>query len=102
MENRYGQKSFIKAARHGKKGNIAEPKSRDIPADLAEVADILALDPKSAEQIASEANIRLPDVLKMLTRLELEGITKEISPGYFVRALDIHRRASDGVAPKNV
>ncbi len=84
-----GQKSFIKAARHGKKGNIAEPKSRDIPADLAKVADILALDPKSAEQIAQEADIRLPDVLKMLTRLELEGLTKEISPGYFVKAVDL-------------
>ena len=84
-----GQKSFIKAARHGKKGNIAEPKSRDIPADLAKVADILALDPKSAEQIAQEADIRLPDVLKMLTRLELEGLSKEISPGYFVKAVDL-------------
>lgn len=86
-----GQKSFVKTACHGNKGNIEELKIHGIPAELAGIVNVLALDPKSAEQIASEANIRLPDVLKMLTRLELEGITKEISPGYFVRALDIHR-----------
>ena len=97
-----GQKSFVKTAYHEGKGNIEELKIHDIPAELAGIVNVLALDPKSAEQIASEANIRLPDVLKMLTRLELEGIIKEISPGYFVRALDIHRRASDGVALKNV
>ena len=86
-----GQKSFVKTACHEGRGNIEELKIHDIPAELAGIVNVLALDPKSAEQIASEANIRLPDVLKMLTRLELEGITKEISPGYFVRALDIHR-----------
>lgn len=86
-----GQKCFVKTACHEGKGNIEELKIHGIPAELAGIVNVLALDPKSAEQIASEANIRLPDVLKMLTRLELEGITKEISPGYFVRALDIHR-----------
>lgn len=56
-----------------------------IPSELAKVADVVTLDPKSAERIADEAKIPLQDALKALTRLEIESSVKEVSPGYFVR-----------------
>ncbi len=99
-----GQKSFTETSFQKKRGNpvyqihkedmisgrISKSSLKDIPADLTRVADVLDLDPKSAEQVAREAKIKLPDVLRILTRLELEGISKEIGTGYYVRAVEIY------------
>ncbi len=98
-----GQKSFAASEgqeKGGKKAScrrqggiktchIAESESPDIPAELAKIADILTLEPKTAERIADEAQMTLPELLKDLTKLELAGVVKEVSPGFFVRIFNI-------------
>ena len=99
-----GQKSLEGSLKKMKKNNLrgckqtgkksdgigTGTKQTDIRPELAGVAAALSLEPKSAEQIAREAKMPLPDVQKMLTKLEMGDRAKEISPGYFVKCLNIN------------
>ena len=59
--------------------------NKRVAGDLGRVADILTLDPQSAEMIADKTGMPLPTVMVILTKLEIEGIAKEVWPGNFVR-----------------
>lgn len=68
---------------------VRESAKRDIPEELTVVLDVLALEPKSIEEIANSAGIG-PDVaMIILTKLEIENLAREVSPGYFVRQLEL-------------
>ncbi len=54
--------------------------------DTAGIADILTIEPRSAESIADELKLPLKDVMIALTRLEMEGAAKESYPGFFIKA----------------
>lgn len=82
--NLKGQKIFAEAV-----GINPGKVKADIRPELAGVAGTLTIEPKSAEQIAREVKMKLPDVQKILTKLELEETAKEVGCGYFVRCLNI-------------
>lgn len=61
----------------------------DMPEDMRSVADLLTLDPQSTEAIAEKAGLSPDRILIILTELELDGIAREVSPGYFVRCVTV-------------
>ncbi len=62
---------------------------KDIPEELQCVANILSLEPQSAETIANNAKLPLNAAMIMLTKLDLEGCAREVWPGYFVKNVTI-------------
>ncbi len=62
---------------------------KDIPEELQCIANILTLEPQSAETIANKAKLPLNAAMIMLTKLDLEGCAREVWPGYFVRKVTI-------------
>ena len=53
--------------------------------ELSVVANVLSIEPQSTESIANAAHLSPESTLIILTRLELEGLAREVWPGYFIR-----------------
>lgn len=58
---------------------------KKLPEDMRTVASHLTLDPKSTDEIAQLADMPVMTVMIILSKLEMEGIAKEVYPGRFVR-----------------
>ncbi len=56
----------------------------EISKELAAVRDVLMIEPQSTEAIADKAHLPLESVMIILTKLEIEGIAREVWPGYFI------------------
>ena len=64
-------------------------KTKDaLPAEFARVEKILTLDPQSIGQIAYKAKLSENETMIILTKLELQGISKEVFPGFFVKIIE--------------
>ncbi len=61
----------------------------DLPADLKIIYDSLSLDPQNAESIARRAKMSVDAALILLTRLELDGMAREVWPGYFIKNVTV-------------
>ena len=60
-----------------------------MPDELNKIADLLTIDPKSVEAIATLAGMPVDVTLVMLSRLELNGIAREVWPGYFIKNVTV-------------
>lgn len=60
-------------------------KDESPPQDLAAVAALLSQDPITAEKIADMTGLDLSSVMIILTKLEMDGMAREIWPQSFVR-----------------
>ena len=67
---------------------VAVVEKRDekrLPEDMKTVAEQLTIDPRSTDEIAELSGVPVKNVMIILSKLEMEGIAKEIYPGRFVR-----------------
>ncbi len=60
-----------------------------VPEGLQAVANVLTLEPLNTETISDLAGLPLGQVMIMLTKLELEGLAREVWPGYFIRNVPV-------------
>ena len=58
-----------------------------LPAEFMRIEEVLTLDPQSIGQIASKAGVSESEAMIILTKLELQGISKEVFPGFFVKII---------------
>ena len=66
-------------------GHAKEPADIRLSGDYLKVVDALSLDAQSAEKISDDLGIPVTTVMVILTKLEIEGIAREVWPGNFVR-----------------
>ena len=59
--------------------------NKGLPEEMQKVASQLTLDPRNIDEIASLAGMAVSDAMIILSKLEMEGIAREIWPGSFVR-----------------
>ncbi|MBR6160193.1 MAG: DNA-processing protein DprA [Lachnospiraceae bacterium] len=60
-----------------------------VPAELTCVLDVMNIEPQSIGQIAESAKIMPEQTMIILTRLEMEGLVREVYPGYYIRKLEL-------------
>ena len=89
-----GIESVLEVLGVGKQLELPDPDRQNtghdsIPSDLMAIANLLTIDPKSAETLANLAGIPVDITLVMLSRLELEGIAREVWPGYFIKNVTV-------------
>jgi len=76
-----------------KLGDIKGPQTvaddTGIPEEMRAVLDILTIEPKSIDEIARDANMPSNNAMIILTKLEIENLVREVSPGYYIRQLEL-------------
>ena len=60
-----------------------------IPEEMKHVLDVMKIEPQSIGRIARCAKMTPETTMMILTRLEIEGLVREISPGYYIRQLEL-------------
>ena len=75
------------SSKRSKRAGVDAQKNNDkkLPEDMRIVASQLTLDPRSIDEIAELADMPVMTVMTILSKLEMEGIAKEVYPGRFVR-----------------
>lgn len=79
-----GMKSGRKRSKRGDVVAVSKNK-KELPEDMQTVASMLTLDPRGTDEIASLSGLPVETVMIILSKLEMEGIAKEIWPERFVR-----------------
>lgn len=69
-------------------GPVTAGGDRDIPSELERVLEVMTIEPQSVERIANTAGITPESALIILTKLEIEDLIREVSPGYYVKQLE--------------
>ena len=62
---------------------------RVIPEELARILDVMEIEPQSIDQIAESAKTTPDQAMIMLTKLEIEGLVREVYPGYYIRQFEL-------------
>lgn len=65
------------------------PKDAALPEGSERILDVMNIEPQSVGQIAGRAKIGSEQTMIILTKLELEGLVREVYPGYYIRKFEL-------------
>ena len=68
---------------------FAIKKGPAVSKEAGRILDIMKIEPQSVDQIASGADMTSARTMIILTRLEMEGLVREVYPGYYIRQLEL-------------
>lgn len=63
--------------------------STTVSKEAKRVLDVMKIEPQSVDQIAAGAKTTPEQTMIVLTRLEMEGLVREVYPGYYIRKLEL-------------